>query len=229
VGTPAEIPVNIIVSSAADGRLLPGAAVTIRQKGNVGVVFRTGITDEVGTARFQLPIGQYVFSVEKQFFISKHGLDLFVIGPTNKRVSLNPAAIQAEIFVKQNQAGVPVKDAQVDVENLFSGKTGNDGFVRFNYHVGDIGVHKVTASKEGHVPIDDLFINFPQEGISFSVILLTLSDAGEDPTIPSDDVRDAWDALNNDEKLARTIVIALSIIYGMRALQGFSAARFKPI
>ena len=119
--------------------------------------------------------------------------------------------------------------------SFFSVTTGAIGRATVAYGPDKVGDHRVFCKRPNYGRWEGA-VSFPAantlKGIQLSlhheIIDDVLIEVEKDP--PTKEEMDiAWKDLPTEERIATSVLVALSIIYGMRALQGFSAARFKPI
>jgi hypothetical protein len=119
----------------------------------------------------------------------------------------------------------PIEGVTVtDDRGFLSGITDIEGKIVKEHDLPQFGAHELTFMKEGLVP-DKITVILRDKSETFRHALTI--HVARDPK--RQEIKDVFDAKPPQEKAAIAILVALSIIYGMKAIAGFSAERFKPI
>jgi hypothetical protein len=206
------------------------------QEGLPGRVFQ-GTTDNLGIVKWSTSLeGLFKINATHPEYVEWNSVRPF--SPANPLAQINltnlipPEKVRLVLTVLDAENGNPVSGVTTTVPFLpvpVTRVTDKFGMVAFDYWQGQARIYDVTFSKGVFIPLKVVPIDFPTHGGEGTVELdvLVFKDMSKEEKDSA--LGEAWDALPTNEKLAQSILVALSIIYGMRAIQGFSAARFKPI
>jgi hypothetical protein len=200
-----------------------------------------GITDETGTVAWQTELeGIGNINATHEDYIDWQSF--FSFSPSNPTALINmrniipPQQVRMTITALSGLEGeqptrppilVTVNWDGAGGRTLESKKPDANGVVFFDYWPAMAGTYAVTFQLRFPTPEHVELISFPEEGGSWQGSF-TLTKAQTDEEIRKV-MEETWETMEMQEKVARSIAIALSIIYGMKAIAGFTMQRFSPL